>query len=148
MAYKTADELSAAIEDYFKTADAGKSTTELTKRGELKTYDKPMPYTFEDLALHLDISTETIRNYAKTDKFFGLISRARARIKASWLRAGLDRGYDSRMVALCLAAQDPDYRISQKTDLTISTVEDRLRQIQANKQKAIENKGLPAITQG
>jgi len=37
--------------------------------------------TLSGLAYHLDIDTETLRNYGKKDDFFGIVKRARQRVE-------------------------------------------------------------------
>ena len=123
------DDLERKIQDYFDVCDAGEQVTELSKRGEIVNYVKPIPYTMEGLAVHLNCSGETIRNYGKTEKFFGTISRARDKIQASWIKNGLNGAFNPKVVSLILAASCKDYRITQEVNHVSSTVEGILQRL-------------------
>lgn len=58
--FKNEKELKTKIESYFKLCDK-----------------KKKPYTISGLALHLDVDTDTLRNYEKRAEFFGTVNRAR-----------------------------------------------------------------------
>jgi len=72
--YKTKKTLQAAIDSYFDAIDAENSEN-AEKNGDRK------PYTVAGLALHLDVDTETLRNYDKRDEFFGSLKKAKQRIE-------------------------------------------------------------------
>ena len=135
-------ELSDLIDQYFAKCDKGREITEPNKRGEIVTYRQPIPYTYEGLAHFLDVETKTIWNYAKRDKFLRTLSRARQKIQASWLEHGLTGRFNAKIANLCLAATNNDYRINQQHDLTIESMEDKLRRIQ---QQRLEHKPKPAL---
>jgi len=64
--FESPEELQAKIDESFAHAD-----------------DSKRPYTLASLAYHLDCDTETLRNYAGKEEFFGTIKRAKVRIEAS-----------------------------------------------------------------
>ena len=128
-------ELEEKINEYFKTCDAGEDVEELTKRGDLIRYHRKIPYTIEGLALWLDISPRTIRNYGNRENFYPIISRTRDKIYNSWITNGLLDKYNCKMVALCLAANNTDYRVNSDQNLKVSiSIEDAIRQIQERRQ--------------
>lgn len=134
------EELEKQIEAYFKDCDQGREVEELTKRGELVKYNKKRPYTIEGMADWLKISPETIRNYGKTDRFFWIISRAKNKIHQSWVEMGLTDNYNSKITALCLAANNPAYRINQENTLKVSlSIEDAIKQIQERRRQPVIN---------
>ena len=122
-------QLEADIQAYFDECEEGREVTELTKRGEVVTYTKQRPPTLEGLADNLGTTGSTLRRYAKRDEFYPIISRARNRIYRSWIERGIDGSYNPKIVALVLAANNRDYNISQQHDITVTTVEDQLRQM-------------------
>ncbi len=134
--FKTPEELESAINAYFDECDEGEDVEELNKRGDLVKYRRKIPYTMEGLALALDCESATIRNYAKRDKYFAVVSRARKKIYDHWIRRGLTGDYNPKMAALCVAAHNPEYRVNQQHEVRVLTIEDRLRQI-ANEQEQI-----------
>jgi hypothetical protein len=111
--YPDPEILEQKINDYFEICDAGRQTQSVTKRGEVIQINKPIPYTYEGLAYHLDCDTDLFKNYEKRDEFFPIISRARQKIKSSWVSKGLGDDHNAKIVALCLAAHDPAYRINK-----------------------------------
>ena len=141
--FETPKELETAIDDYFTTCDAGEDVEELNKRGEMVQYRRKIPYTMEGLALNLDCDTSTLRYYAKRDKFFTVISRARKKIYDSWLKRGLTGEYNPKIVALCLAAHNPEYRVNQQHEITVETVEDKLRRIAAQTKQIEYSESIP-----
>lgn len=137
--FETPEDLQKAVDSYFAECDAGEEVEELTKRGELVKYCRKIPYTVEGLALHLDVDSTTVREYGKRDEYSPIITRAREKIYRSWISLGLTGQYNPKMVALCLAANFKPYNIRQQTDVTVDSVEDRLRRIKANRVLAIEH---------
>lgn len=71
-AFKSVEELEALIDDYFAT-DA------YMGEGDNRQF---VP-TISGLALHLDITTATLRNYGKDEDFFSTIKRAKQRVELS-----------------------------------------------------------------
>ena len=51
----------------------------------------PVPPTMEDLALALNVTTRTLENYGKEDKYFRTINRARQKILAASARRLYDK---------------------------------------------------------
>ncbi len=131
------DDLERRINEYFDHCDNGRITQTVTKRGDLVEHRKRIPYTMEGLAVWLDCSGETIRNYGKSGKFFETISRARDRIHQNWIENGMAEGYNAKIVNLCLAASCKDYHLNQDNTLTVMTIEDRLRQIHQERRRAL-----------
>lgn len=127
--FLTPEELESRIKEYFDHCDAGEQVTELSKRGELLTYVKPIPYTVEGLALWLDVDAVTVRRYGQRDQFCTVITRARERIFHSWIKGGLSGQYNPKIAALCLAANYGPYNIKQEINHTSSTVEDVLKRL-------------------
>jgi hypothetical protein len=79
--YRSLEELESAIDDYFESCD-GKPI--MTKEGLAATdkngnpvYTPSKPYTLEGLALHLNITPQTLVNYGKNEDYFEAIERAR-----------------------------------------------------------------------
>ena len=68
--YKTNQELQDAVDAYFLSIDQYNDEHEAHK-----------PYTVAGLALHLDVDTDTVRNYEKRDEFFGTIKKAKQKIE-------------------------------------------------------------------
>jgi len=127
--FKTPKALQAKIDEYFAVCDAGEKVTELSKRGDLVTYIKPVPYTIEGLALHLQCDPQTIRNYRKKEGYFGIISHARVKIFNSWVKQGLTGSFNPKIVALCLAANAEGYNVRQEVDHKVSSVEEILSRL-------------------
>lgn len=127
--FETPAELENKIQEYFETCDAGEDVESVSKRGELIKYRRQIPYTVEGLSLHLDCTRETLNQYGKQPGYSDLISRARRKIYDSWLKRGLVGEYNPRIVALCLAAHNEEYRVNQQHDIVVKSTEDRLRQI-------------------
>ena len=127
--FSTPEDLDDKIQAYFTHCDAGETVTELSKRGEVVTYQKRTPYTMEDLALWLDCHYETMLEYGKRDKFSEVLSRARRRIQAQWLRLGLSGDFNPKIAALALAAHNKRYRIQQEVNHVSSTVEGILQRL-------------------
>lgn len=139
--FQTPAELESRINEYFDQCDKGEEVTEMTKRGELLTYVKPIPYTVEGLALWLDVDAVTVRRYGQRDTFCTVISRARERIFHSWIKGGLSGQYNPKIAALCLAANYRPYNIKQEINHTASTVEDILKRLSLRRDQG----GAPGI---
>jgi hypothetical protein len=132
--FEDPQKLEQKIEEYFNKCDQGEEVTEPNKRGELVTYTRAVPYTLEGLALYLDCETDTIRNYEKRDRFFGVISRARARIYESWLKGGMTGSLNPKIVALALAANYRQYNVRQEVNHRSTTIEDVIKRIGSQQQ--------------
>lgn len=63
MKYKTPEEMQAAIDAYFAQCDDDN------------------PPLMAGLAYHLDMTTESLRNYRDRDEFFGIVKRAKQRVE-------------------------------------------------------------------
>lgn len=64
MKYETVEELSARIEDYFADCE-----------------ERALPRTMSGLAYHLEMSTESLRNYGERDLFSAVVRRAKQRVE-------------------------------------------------------------------
>ena len=70
LAFNSVDELEQKIDDYF-------ANHAIKTSGDVEVYAPTM----SGLAYHLDICTETLRNYGKKEEFFGAIKRAKQRVE-------------------------------------------------------------------
>ena len=94
--YRTADELEKAIDEYFDICDGKPLRDEdgsivFDKHGNPKYTTVPEPYTIEGLALYLDVTPQTISNYAKNEDYFDTINRARMKCLAYLSKRTLDK---------------------------------------------------------
>jgi hypothetical protein len=109
--FKTSAELEAKIAEYFQYCKTGKMVKHINRRGQSFEFRQEIPPTIEGMALYLNCSSRTLREYAKRDGFFPVISRARMRIYGAWVRRGLTGEYNPHMVVMLLKAQCPEYRV-------------------------------------
>ena len=65
--FKTEEDMKKAIDKYFKNCES-----------------RDVPYTMAGLAVALDIDRQTLYNYEKKDKFFGIVKKARDKIEQAW----------------------------------------------------------------
>lgn len=79
--YKTVEELSGIIEEYFNYCDNKTKELHSEKLGTMVVPD-PQPYTMSGLAYALDMSRQSLINYGKRDKYFDAIKKARRRVEA------------------------------------------------------------------
>lgn len=81
--YKTPEELQAKVDEYFESCWVDK-VTEATDKDGVCTMStvryQNRPYTVAGLALHLDMTRETLCQYAKGGKFSDVIKRAKDKI--------------------------------------------------------------------
>ena len=92
--FQSVEELESKIQQYFDDCDARK-VKQLTKSGDIVEVNVKRPYTLSGLACYLDCSRQTLLNYAKDDKFFDTVSRARRKCEnyaEEQLYEGNDRG--------------------------------------------------------
>jgi hypothetical protein len=89
----------------------------------------------------LGCEPRTLRNYEKSEPYFPIISRAKTKIHESWIINGLNNRYNCKMVALCLTANNPDYRLNSDSNVNVMvTIEDKLRHaIEASRQARLED---------
>ena len=124
------DAFAQNIQDYFDHCDQGETVERLTKRGELVQYHREIPYTIEDMAHWLNMTRETLSQYAKKPAFSDVILRAKEKIHSCWLKRGLYDEYNAKIVALLLAANSKRYNVSRQAEQhTTITIEDRIRQV-------------------
>lgn len=89
--FKTAPELAKKIDKYFKSCwepyvdHHGNTIFYKNKEGKntnKRVFRQTRPYTIAGLCAFLDCSDETVLNYEKKGKFFGIIKKAKAKIYA------------------------------------------------------------------
>jgi hypothetical protein len=141
--------LEQLISTYFQTCDEGRTRQcEIKDRNGnvLKVIEvfEAIPYSVEGLADFLDCDPTLLRRYEKTQQFYPIVSRAINRIHRQWVEKGLTGAHNAKVTALCLAANNPAYRINSDNTLNIQvSFEDRLVQaITARRQNVID---APAI---
>jgi hypothetical protein len=85
------------------------------------------PYTVSGLAVFLDVDRRTILNYGNREEYFPTVKKAKARIEA-WTEEQL---YRNTQVAGVIFNLKNNYEWKDKidNDVTISTVEDKLREL-------------------
>ena len=134
------EDLERQINEYFAECDKGKDVKHVTKRGEVVSITKPIPYTLEGLALYLGCDSSTLRNYEKKDEFFKTISRAREKVFNNWIEGGLMDEYNPKIAALVLAANARTYNVKQESEITVQTIEQKLKAIEGQRgNKQIEH---------
>ena len=80
--YKSGAELMAAIEDYFKTCDAGQTAEVVTPKGEVCVIARRIPYTVPGLADHLGFcSRNALWEMGKKPDFSDALTRALGKIE-------------------------------------------------------------------
>ena len=72
--------LKAKIDEYFDYCDNRVKNIYSEKLGDMSV-PNPEPYTMSGLAYWLEMDRQTLLNYSKTEKFFGTIKRAKARVE-------------------------------------------------------------------
>jgi hypothetical protein len=78
--YADISKLQQDIDNYFNKCDEGESLEVYDKKTEsVKTIKKRIPYTITGLALALDTSRETLREYQERPEFVDTIKRAKER---------------------------------------------------------------------
>lgn len=136
--FSSPEELSDKVDAYFEWCNQDHKVKYLNKRGDIITGEIPKPYTIEGLAIFLKCSPDTLRNYAKRDEFFEIVSRARYRIHESWVDGMLKGTISEKAAALCLAANTKTYNVTKVTEQhNTLTIEDTIRQ--ARKKRLAEN---------
>jgi len=81
LVFKTPEDLSEKIEEYFTYCDAKTKEIHSEKLGDMIVPD-PEPYTLSGLAVWLGVDRKTLLNYSERDEFFPTIKQARARVEA------------------------------------------------------------------
>ena len=139
--FQSPEELQQKITEYFTQCDTGvERDVVLEKAGKAISVIKisePTPYTIEDLSLFLKVTPQTLWNYGKTEEFFEIITCAKAKIHASWIKGGLTNRFNNKMATQILAANNPNYRINNVLEVNVLSIEDRLR--------AIDQQNKPAL---
>ena len=85
--YKSEEELSKGIEEYFE---------------DCKKREKP--YTMSGLAVWLGITRQTLVNYSHKDKFFPLIKKAKERVQAQIEENAIDGTFNTTFAIFSLKA--------------------------------------------
>jgi len=135
--FTTQEELKAKISEYFAVCDAGRDIKVIDKRGDQQTHSQPVPYTMEGLAVYLNCDAGIIRSYGKRSEFSTTISQARDKIHNNWVEMGMMGLFNPKIVNLCLSASCPDYKQSSDVNVNVLSIEDKLRAIDAQNQKAL-----------
>lgn len=79
--YKTVKELEGKIDEYFAWCDNRTKSMFVKELGDNIEVSDPAPYTMSGLAYALDMDRKSLLNYAKRDKFFLTIKKARQRVE-------------------------------------------------------------------
>jgi len=141
--FDTPEDLAESIDQYFIYCDNGKDEVIVTPRGDVAEVHRPIPYTIEGLADWLDVTVQTVWNYEKRDLFFDVISRAKTKIQKAWIEGGLYNKFNPKVVSLLLQASNKDYVPQQNHEVTVTTIEDKLRQIEMARQAALPAPDMP-----
>ena len=96
--YSNVEDMERDIKTYFKNCDS-------TGR----------PYTVAGLALALDMTTDTLMNYQKTDQFFGTVKKAKQKCEAQMIERALNGEQNSTM-SIFLAKANYNYVDQPKQD--------------------------------
>ena len=132
--------LERKIKTYFANCDAGENVSRLNKRGDLVDFWRPIPYTVEDLCLHLGMTRETLSQYGKSGEYSDIISSAKTKILSSWIKGAMTGDVCARTVALCLAANAKTYNVKQQVEQqTTVTIEQELRRVRAERRQIVED---------
>lgn len=78
--YKTVDELSEAIDEYFDNCDNRIVQVFSKKIGDVVEIKDPEPYTISGLAYAMGVDRDTLLNYEKKEEFFGTIKSAKDKV--------------------------------------------------------------------
>ena len=92
--FTSVEDLQKRIDEYFAYCDS-RMVVKVTKQGDVVDVNVPRPYTLSGLAVYLDCSRQTLLNYARDEKFFDTIARAREKCEnftEEQLFEGNDRG--------------------------------------------------------
>ena len=79
--YKTAEQLQAAIDEYFTYCDNRIQQVYSKKLGEVIEIINPEPYTMAGLAYAIGMDRTSLFNYSKREQFFDTIKRARDKVQ-------------------------------------------------------------------
>ena len=79
--YKTVEELSSVIDEYFTWCDNRTKSVFIKDLGDNIEISDPAPYTMSGLAYALDMSRRALIDYSHRDEFLPTIKRARSRIE-------------------------------------------------------------------
>jgi hypothetical protein len=96
--YENVEDMQRDIDSYFKQCDS-------TGR----------PYTVAGLALALDMTTESLMNYQKTDLFFGTVKKAKQKCETQMIERGLN-GDQNATMTIFLAKCNYGYVDQPKTE--------------------------------
>lgn len=79
--YKTVEELSSAIDEYFDFCDNRIRHVYDKKSGSVIEIIDPEPYTMAGLAYAIGIDRKTLYNYSNKDEYFPTVKRARNKVQ-------------------------------------------------------------------
>ena len=110
--FKSAEQLSEKIDEYFDTCDNTDIIKQTVRKGETAEITIKDPYTVAGLEYHLGYSD--INKLKKLNpEFAHLIARARKRIETNLVRHGIVGNYDTKITSLVLATH---YGYNHKTE--------------------------------
>ena len=144
--YQDAASLQNAIDAYFMSCDEGEEITQYDrKRQTIHTYQRPIPYTVTDLALHLGFSERrSLIQYAGKEEYVHTIQRAKAKIEAQRVTRALTGDYEPRFAMFDLVNNfgylnnKSEVDVNQTTHHTIEVIDAQIRQLLQDNPDLIE----------
>jgi len=120
--YDTAEEMQTVINDYFMVCDD--NTIEVYSKAAQEVIDmkKPIPYTIEGLCAVLDMTRQSLLNYAKNEEFFDIIKKAKQNILRNQVEAGMIGTADKTMT-IFLLKNNHNYADRQEVEQTTTIKE-------------------------
>lgn len=91
MKYQSEAQLQEAIDDYFDQCDNRIVQVFSKKIGDVVEINDPEPYTVSGLAYAMGVDRDTLLNYAKDERFFGAIKRAKNKVHLDVERRLMER---------------------------------------------------------
>lgn len=131
--YQDINKLQQDIEHYFSTCDKGKEIEVYDKKvQEVKKITVPIPYTITGLALALDTSRETLREYQERPEFVDTIKKAKERVE-NYAELRLMTG-DLFPASAIFALKNHGWQDKQDIEVTTETLESKLARLRAEKE--------------
>lgn len=120
--YTSVEQLQEAIDAYFEKCDT-RTIDVVDNHGDVKTVNKPEPYTVEGLCIALGFSTrESLLHYEKEpgyDMYFDTIKRAKLKIQQNKVVGALDGTYHANFTMFDLKN---NHRYKDKTEIEQTNV--------------------------
>lgn len=124
------NKMAEAVDAYFAECDNGESQEVLTKKGDVITIKRKIPYCIEGLALALGFtSRQAVHNYivrndhadqTTKDRFVDLLTRAMLRINTGLVVGALRGDWESKITSLLLT-NTGGYTVKAAVDITDKT---------------------------